>query len=886
VYNLKYALFIFFLLFLVNTVNGQNLEEKEAQIETPNIDHNTSAADSAVADKSPLNNNEKKPQGDITTTIKYTARDSINFDVVNQIVYLYGDAKIDYGDVELEAGEIVINWHTHTLTATSRIDSLGKKEGVPVFKDGPETYVTQNIKYNFKTKKAIISGMVTQQGDAFMHGEKIKKTEDSELYIDHAKYTTCNLEDPHFHIAANKLKVIQNDKIISGPFNLVFNDIPTPLGFAFGMFPAPKKRTSGILIPTYGEERTRGFFLRDGGFFLALNDHVNLALRGDIYSKGSYGFNVASEYRKRYAYNGNFSFRHTVNYWSPNIEDSTAAKDYWINWTHAPQSKGNSRFSASVNGGSSSFTQNNLMSIEQNINTTFNSSVNFSHTFAGTPFNMAVSARHNQNVRTGQMDMTLPEMSLNMNRIFPFKKAGSSGKSWYEKISVAHTFNTTNRLTNMVPNYSPNAIAPDTALAINRENIPVFLERASIGARHSVPITTTFNMFKHFAISPSVNYEELWYLRELNHRYNEETQRMEIDTLNRFSRAYSYGANIGATTRLYGTIYPKSEKILGIRHVMIPTLGFSARPDFSHERYGYYKEVQVDSTGRKRMVSRYDGFVYGAPGMGKSASFNFSLNNNLEMKVRTKNDSTGNNSKKVSILDNLSMSTSYNVLADSFQLAPIRLAARTRLFNNKLDVNFASTVDPYTYELISESYNTNGDRIVQQRRRSDYAWNNGGGIGRISQAMLSLGTNLNPAARGKDKKNTTATPEEMEFINANPDLYVDFNIPWSLRLNYNINYSKTGFADPNIMQTLNFSGDVSLTEKWKIGFSSGYDFVRKDLTMTNINIYRDLHCWELRFNWVPFGRFTSFSLDIQVKAPILQDLKLSRRRNFGDNFVF
>ena len=533
-------------------------------------------------------------KGDINTTINYSASDSLRFDVKDKTVFMYGNGKVDYGQIKLEAARISTNWETTILTASGAQDSTGKAIGKPVFTDGPEQFVTDNIRYNFKTKKAIIKGIVTQQQEAYIHGETVKKGPNNELYISEARYTTCNLEDPHFHIEAEKLKVLPNDKVISGPFHLKIADISTPLGFLFGMFPAPRKRVSGIIVPSYGEERQRGFFLREGGYYLALNEYVDLALTGEIYSKGSRGLSLHSNYRKRYAYNGSFNVRYNrQNTGTEGLED--ISNDVWVNWSHAPQSKGKGRFSASVNGGTSTYTTNNpsIRDLDRNLQQEFNSNISYSYSnIANSPFSLTSRARMVQNVTTGAVDVTLPDLGITMNRQQPFKKAGGSGKSWYEQIGIGYTFAATNQITNRpapkgrftVANRDPRA---DSLLPFNSENLPLLWERARVGAKHSIPISTSFNVAKYFQVSPSFSYEEYWFLKKL--RYTEAdifapNQGIQIDTVQGFSRAGVYNASTSLGTKLFGTFYfnkrnPKPY-IQAIRHLVIPSVSFSYSPDF------------------------------------------------------------------------------------------------------------------------------------------------------------------------------------------------------------------------------------------------------------------------------------------------------------------
>ena len=833
--------------------------------------------------------------GDIETTIQYSATDSILMDVANQIVKLFGEAEIVYGDIKLTASQIQINYATNIISASSITDSLGNEIGKPVFEDRGEIYETANMKYNFESRKAIIDGVVTQQGEAVMQGTKVYKNQNDELFIANAKYTTCNMADPHFHIESSKLKVIPNKKVVSGPFHIRVNDIPTPIGFAFGMFPVPKQKVSGVIVPSYGEEKRRGFFLKNGGYYFAINDYIDLTMTGELYSKGSWGINAASSYNKRYSYSGRFNARFN-NQKGLNEGDSSVTRDFWITWGHTPQSKGSTRFSASVNAGTSTYNQNNptYQDLSRSLNQDFNSSVSFSKTFRGTPFSMNASSRLQQNVNTGLVNLLLPELALNMSRIYPFKFGATSAKNWIQKISFSWNMNSTNRASNKkigapsfpVVGYNPDN---DTIVPVSQLGLQGLWERAENGVRHQIPISTSMNILKFITFSPSFNYSELWYFKELHYRWMDDQAAVKVDTISKFSRAYNYSSSGSFNTRLYGTLNFNSEKIQAIRHVMIPSFSMSFAPDFSNEKYGYYQQVQIDSLGKTRRLSRYEGFVYGTPSSGESATASFSLSNNLEMKVKTKKDTT-DQARKVVLLDNLSFTTSYNFLADSFKLAPIRISARTRIFNKKLDISFNSTLDPYIYQLDSIYYSSNGTKNVAQRRRNIYAWDIGEGFGQLSQATLALGMSLNPKAREKQNEREedlgplSAEEEvQLQFIKNNPELYVDFDIPWDLRFNYNVSYRKRGYEDADIIQSLTFSGSLTLTEKWNMQFNSGFDFQNLEFTQTNFNITRDLHCWQLNFSYVPFGRYQSYNLSINAKSALLQDLKVNKQRSWFDN---
>lgn len=873
-------------------------------------------------------------EGDIETTVNYNAEDSIFFDVVNRKIYLYGEAEIDYGEIQLAADYIELDWVNNMLTAKGMPDSTGTVVGQPIFTDGPEEYQTETIRYNFKTRKAYISGVLTrpQEAEGYVYGQKVKKNENDEVFISRGWYTPCDCEPgetPDLYIKSRKLKVVPGELVVSGPFNLVITDIPTPLGLPFGIFPMPRRQNSGIIIPTYGEERRRGFFLKNGGYYFDINEYVNLTLLGDIYSQGSYGFSIISDYRKRYAYNGGLNFQFNRQNIDPDGANPQEANDFRLTFRHTPQSRGNSRFSASVNIATSSYIQNNpTTSVDANLRTTLSSTVTYSTAFRNTPFNLAMSFRHNQNLVTEVFNVILPELSLNMNRIYPFKDLVTSSSSWLSKVNVGYRMSARNQFTNeaisppsgipddKIANRDPRA---DSVLAINSANLSDILQRTQTGVEHSIPISTSFNLFNYFTVSPSFNYEELWYLREMDYQFDSTINQVYVNEIPGFSRASSWNASTSVNTRFYGLVNFRGKKLQAIRHTVIPSVSFNYRPDFSDERYGYYQRVRLDTeelidvnTGYDRneaVVSIYDGFIYGAPSPGRSGSVGFSLNNNLEMKVRNDKDTTENAeaTRKIPIFESLSLSTSYNLIADSFKLAPLNVSGRTRLFDNKVSINASMSMDPYSY--VSDEYEPidsvgsgSNLRVYRNYTRVDrYAWlpsddeNWERKLGTITRATLAVSTNFQPKQKERDKEKQKEEQEasdiseaELEYIDRNRSDYVDFEIPWSIRLRYNLSYTNDPRRqliegdDERVRQSIMFSGDVSLAPKWKVQFNSGFDFVNQEITQTSIDVFRDLGCFDFQFNWVPFGRFTSYHVQVNVKSAMLSDLKLQRRRAWQD----
>jgi len=493
------------------------ISPKDSTLTSPNT------GDSTIV--SPIQN-----RGDIDTKIDYSSRDSMHFDLKTQNLYLYGESKVDYGSIKLSADKIVVNWQDKTIKADYSLDSVGNKVGKPVF---------------FQSRKAEISGVITEQDGAFMHGELVKKNADNELFIRNARYTTCNLAEPHFHIQSNRLKVIPKNKIVSGPLNLRFKDIPTFLWLPFGMFPQPKKKASGILVPSYGEERQRGFFLRDGGYYFAINDYIDLRLSGDIYSKGGYAFRTNTTYKKRYKYGGSFGFTYN-RFITDDLENPLRTNDFWVQWNHRPETRGTGSFSASVNGGTRTFNRNNNQVTQnptRNINSQFTSNVSYSKTFQGTPLRITSNLRHRQNVSTGAVDLTLPEVTTAVQRIFPLKKIIKSSKSPLAKLGLSHNFNFRNEISNIIQTRSASFATTEentTDTLSFKDELGEIFRRGRFGGRHQIPLSTSLPLFKFFTVSPSINYEEIWYTKRLNYAYNEAQEAVEIDTIQGFQRVNSY----------------------------------------------------------------------------------------------------------------------------------------------------------------------------------------------------------------------------------------------------------------------------------------------------------------------------------------------------------
>jgi LptD protein len=852
-------------------------------IAQPAATDSTSKAPSTVSDTLKLSSDSLKLQkkSDIETTINYSANDSIVSSINGKLIWLYGSAKIKYGIIELEADEILIDYGNNTVTANGRRDSTGRRIGFPIFKNGNEIYETKDIVYNIKTKRAKISEVVTKQGEGIIHGQTVYKNEKNELLTKGNLYTTCTLEHPHFAIRSTKVKAIPNDKIVSGPFHLEFNDVPIyPAGFAFGMFPAERESKSGIIFPSYGEERRRGFNIRQGGYFFDISEYLKLMIVGDLYSKGGHALRTNVNYNKRYAYTGSLNFSYSKTPQSQNrIEDRSFANDYSLNWSHSPQSRGTGRFSASVNAATSTYNLNNNLfsnNVSPNANGINNtqrrmqSNVSYGKTLKGTPFSFGLNASHSQDLVTRKVDLLLPSVTVNMNNIYPFQKMGNGASGPLQNFNFRYTMAAQNKITNNLGRIGSNALE-DSIAAFSPANFNIFWDKGNRGMRHSIPLSTSAKVFKYFTLAPSMQLDEVWYGERLEWGRNEDGVIVKTDTSKVFNRVTSYSGGLSLNTRIYGTKFFKRGSVKAIRHVINPSVSYSYRPDFSANE-NYYQRFEDTETGRVEYKSRHEGFMYGGASIGRNQSMGFSINNNLEMKVKSKDDTVA---RKVMLLNQLSLGSSYNFLADSFKLAPIGISANTNVLNNKLNINASATLDPYTY---------------QNGRRVDVYSINSGKLGRITNANIALGTNLNPKGQDSDAKTqekigkSNMSEADKQYMLNNPGNYVDFSIPWNLRINYNLSYNNTALNQRDIKQNLQFSGDLSLSEQWKIQFNSGFDFEAKKLTQTNLVILRDLHCWTMSLNWTPFGYFTQYDFRINVKASVLQDLKMERRKPFFDNF--
>ncbi len=790
----------------------------------------------------------------LKSKVKYHARDSLRVDIENELVYLFGDAVVDYEDLHLTADYIKIDFEKKEIFAEGTTDSTGELIGKPHFSQGAQEFRSNAIRYNFNSKKGKISYVITKEGEGYIHGETVKKDPFNNFYIRNGQYTTCENDTPHFSIYAKKLKVISNNKIVTGPAYLTIEEIPTPIFIPFGFFPSKKGRSSGIIFPAFGESAQRGFYFQHLGYYLGLNDYINVALTTDLYTKGSYNIDLSSIYANRYHYRGNFrlSYSRTVTS-EKELPDFTELKDFHINWTHAqdPKAKPNSSFSASVNAGTSNFYRNTITSANNFLSNTFQSSILYSQSFPESPITFGIGASHTQNTYTHDINVTLPTINFGISRINPFARKNQTGpQKWYQKIGTYYQMQATNY-----------AQTKDSLLFTIET-----LDNLRNGIQHSLPISTSFKLLKYISLSPTLSLTDRMYFKTIRYTYNSELQQPDTVEVKRFANAFDYSASASMNTRIYGMFQYKRGPVAAIRHVMSPTIGYSYRPDFGESKYGYYKEVQTDSGGNKQTYSIFQTGVYGYPSNGKYGNLSFGLDNNLEMKVRVNSDS-GATLKKIKLLESLSIRGNYNLAADSMKLSTFGINGRTTLFE-KIGINFGGTLDPYAYDENNADYN-----------RFQYDVNSHW----VRLTNVSLSSNFSLAPKNKSNDTPKRSSDEEEYIRQHPEEYVDFSIPYNVTVSYTYNWSRRGNGPASQSQSASMNGDISITPKWKIGFNSWYDFTAKRFTNFGVNIYRDLHCWEMRLNWVPFGFQESYFFQINVKSAILQDLKLMKRKDYYDN---
>lgn len=866
----------------------------------------------APTDSAALATDSIPKKNGLDAPVSYQATDSIVMTAGNW-AYLFGEGDVKYQNIELQSELIEMNMDSSIVYAKFGLDSIGQEFGYPLFKEGEQQYESKTMRYNFGTKKGYITDVITQQGEGYVTAGRTKKMEGDILNMVGGRYTTCDEhEHPHFYIQMTKAKVRPNKNIVTGPVYLVMEDVPLyPIGLPFCFFPFSSTYSSGIIMPTFGDESSRGFFLRDGGYYFALSDYMDLAVLGEIYTKGSWGLSAKSSYKKRYKYSGSFNASYLVTkLGDKGLPDYSLSKDFQVRWSHTQDSKANPylSFSASVNFSTSSYDRNNQNSyyastgsyaaVNQN---TKSSSINITKRFANNPFTISANMSINQTTRDSSIAVTLPSMTITMSRTFPFKRKRAVGKErWYEKISMSYSGTFSNSIT-------------------TKENLLFksnLIKDWNNAMQHSIPLSATFQLFKYINISPSFNYKERWYTSKIERAYDPQKQTLVArDTTYGFYRIYDFNGSISASTTLYGFFKPLpflGKKVEMIRHRMEPSVTVSAAPDFGSTRFGYYQTyVYQDANGvdHEYTYSPFAHNMYGVPSTGKQGNISFSVNNNIEMKVRSDKDSTG--FKKISLIDKLSLSMSYNMAADSFQWSDLNVGLRLKL-SKSYTLNLNGVFDTYTY-------NENGQRVNIPR------WKAGKGIGRLRSTSTSFSYTFNNDTfkkwfgGGDEKKsNTTANNEnptdpndpnstldpendgetekksgrllgkKKETGDIDEDGYTIASIPWSFSFNYGLSLRYGAFDKIRreykyaLSHSLSFNGNIQPTKNWRFNFNATYDFDAKKISYMTCNITRDLHCWNMSANFVPIGPYKSYSFSIAVSSSLLKDLKYDKHSNYRD----
>ena len=941
---LSIAISLFLGLFALNQTYAQRVVRGTPTIDTKNVGKKITLKDTIKVDTlTKTVPDSLKKNNDLQTTVVYSSKDSTVMDTKNQVVYLYGEARVKYGDVVLEADFIKLNWDKSEVFAQGTKDTVANKTiGKPVFKQGGEPYDADEIKYNFKSRKAIIKGLITKQGDAYVQGVSVKKDDEDNLYIRNAVYTTCNLEHPHYSIRASRIKLVGKKEIVSGPFHFELNEIPLPIGLPFGFFPykPPQENgTSGIIMPTYGEEPLgRGFFIREGGYYFAISENIGLRLTGELYSKGSFGITANSQYVKRYRYGGSFNltFRNSNNGQEFNRVNRN---DFGIQWSHSPQSRGSSSFSASVNLQSNSNAQFNSVNSNSYISTALNSSVQYSKNF-GQNIRTSISLQADQNTVTKAINVN-NNFSFGINQFQPLKSKKAVTEKFWDGLRLGLDFSGSYGITNQIAldnrsynslpynvnrkkdtlDTDPNRPRPiqDPRLAANQkpnlerdgvvsfiDNLPTILENANFRMNYSIPLALpNIKIGKYINLTPGMSFSGNVYRQKYKYTfvrpsdanfkpYTSDTLArngvVQIDTLRGgFNPDYQYSFSASMNTRLYGTINFNKGRLKGIRHIITPSVSANYTPDFTDPSFGFYQEIQVstkgtttdpDGTIRQGSFRRISVFNPTQTNYGsQSGGISLSIANTFEAKVKAKSDTAEKEFEKITLLDNLAFSANYNFFALQYKLSPINFSAASRV--KKFDINLNGSFDPYKY--VQDGSSLVGSRVDEYKAPS------------LSNLSFSIGKSFQPASANKPKRNPDPNNNVQETavqqINRNINDYVDWNVPWQLQFSYQYNMNKIGFAPAVIVSAVTFNGNLKLTEKWNFRMQSGYDFIFKGITLTNISIQRDLHCWEAAFNWTPaaspyFGRASSYSFDLRVKSALLQELKLSRRRTFYDRGGF
>lgn len=833
--------------------------------------------------------------------VEYVANDSIVFTSGN-MGYLYGDSKIDYQTMSIKGEQIIMSMDSSIVHAKYGVDSIGKEFGFPVFTENGTDYEMKSVSYNFKSKKGYIRNVITQEGDGYIVAEKAKKNADDSFFMCNGKYTTCDHHDhPHFYLMLTKAKVKPKKNVVTGPAYLVIEGLPLPLAIPFGFFPFSEKYSSGIIMPSYGDDMDRGFNLRNGGYYFAISDYMDLALTGEIYTKGSWGLNARSNYKKRYRYSGNFDLAYLYTKYGDRSVPQTfqEAKDFRINWQHAQDPKANMYRTLSANvqfqtGSFSRYNQESQYSMAS-VQNTRNSSVTLTQTFPNSPFTLSANMSAAQVMADSTVSLTLPNIMVSMNRIYPFKRKKAIGsEKWYEKIQFSYNGDLRNSIKTKTDKLMKSGLR-------DWEN----------AMQHRIPVSATFSLFNYINVTPSFNYTERWYTRKITQMWDSENKRITPkDTINEFNRVYDFSYSVAFQTKMYGFYEPifKIGKLQRIRHVFTPTITFGGNPDFSGPGFGYYDRfLYYDANGEKQeyIYSPYQYEIFGVPGRGKQSNINFNFENNLEMKVGTRNDST----KIISLIDNLGINFSYNMAADSLKWSDISTNLRLKL-SKSLTVNVNATFDPYTYVYDeTKGVATKVDRLRVSKN---------GSLGRLMRTGFSISPSINQDTFKKwfgkagnttsnenldglseteqnllegDDSDPFAAPKQSLFSNNqetgeyDSDGFLKNNITWNLTFNYTMNYGydMSSFNIPKLeynrklTQNLGINGSIQPTKNWNFSFMASYDFNQSKIAYMNCTIGRDLHCWNISASFIPIGPYTSYYVSLRVNSSMLQDLKYEQR---------
>jgi len=826
----------------------------------------------------------RKPQF-LTDIVNYTAKDYMRLSPQENKMYLYNQAKIVYGDMTIEAGLIIIDNSKNEVYAYGIQDSTDTYSQTPIFTQAQRKVEPDSIRFNFDTQRALVYNSRTQEAEFNVKGMVTKRENDSVYFMKNVRFTTSeDVDDPDYYFYARKIKFVPDKKIVAGLVNMYIADVPTPLGLPFGYFPLTDEETSGFIIPSFGDSQY-GYNLQNGGYYFAISDYVDLLTLGSYYTNGSYTLEFSSNYAKRYRYRGNARVRYEKLFNSQRgFPDFSERSSYNIQWSHSQDAKANptSRFSASVNLGSSEYYAEsiNQSNTGNYLNNTLSSSVSYSKTFPGEPqINLSLAARHSQNTRTGIVNLSLPTLQLSMSRIYPFAPNGGAKKGIIQNINFQYTLRGENQMNTVDSLFFK----------------PEMFRDARLGAQHSIPLATNFKLFKFLSVSTGTSYEETWVSKTFERSYDPVLNQEVIDTISGFDsyRTYNFNASIGTT--VYGLKnFGKDKKIQAIRHVMRPSVSYNINPAFD-QFYDNYERDDLSTENQIELVdySRFDGTLYGAPGRNFSSSIGFSLSNTFEAKVRDK-DSTATEPKKITLLNNFSLSTSYNLAGDSLKLSPISLRGSIPIVKNKLDINFGGSLDPYALD--------NNNRRIDRLNIE-----NGGSLFRLTSGTVNFGYSFsNKDFEGGNEEETDELENETFRNGGRPDdlfgkgmgpdgelfeedpfegkedenesSWYNYKIPWDVRLAYSMNYTNRTRQSEISAHSIMFNGNVELAPKWQVGISSGYDLVNNGVTPTQLRFQRDLDSWLMSFSWVPFGNRKSWNFLIRIKSSVLSDIKYDKRR--------